>query len=179
MLENYQKLEDAIHALQDAFTSEELSENSLFSAMYKRYDEMKDEVTQYKEFISDINENLAQEMTLSLQGDELPETEEEFEKFRQELIETSIASKQFIGNEKEITDAINAYLSTVPQFEGFYSIPLENELDKVDALLGQDTFSEIVCNLCNILYALKKSLKRLKYNRQYEFENNMHMIVCV
>lgn len=181
VLENYQKLEDAIHALQEsnAFTSEELSENSLFSAMYKRYDEMKDEVTQYKDFISDINENLAQEMTLSLQGDELPETEEEFEKFRQELVETSIASKQFIGNEKEITDAINAYLSTVSQFEGFYSIPLENELDKVDALLGQDTFSEIVCNLCNILYALKKTLKRLKYNRQYEFENNMHMIVCV
>lgn len=118
-------------------------------------------------------------MTLSLQGDELPETEEEFEKFKQELIETSIASKQFIGNEKEITDAINAYLSTVPQFEGFFSIPLENELDKVDALLGQDTFSEIVCNLCNILYALKKALKRLKYNRQYEFENNMYIMVCV
>ena len=60
----------------------------------------------------------------------------------QELIDTAVASKQFIGNEKEITDAINNYLSTVPQFEGFYSVPLENELDKVDALLGQETFSK-------------------------------------
>ncbi len=109
--------------------------------------------------IDDLNENLSQEMTLTaLQGNEIPETEEEFEKFRQELVDTAIASKQFIGNEKEITDAINAYLSTVSQFEGFYSIPLENELDKVDALLGQGTSSNSFQDTLSGIQSLSKGL---------------------
>ena len=130
-------------ALRDsnAFTAEELSDNSLYQAIYGRYSEMKDEVEAYKSSIADLNENLAQQtMLAALQGSEIPKTEEAFEIFKQELVETAIASKQFIGNEKESTDAVNGYLSTVPEFEGFYSIPLENELDKVDALLSQETF---------------------------------------
>ena len=98
----------------------------------------------------------------ALQGSELPKTEEEFEKFRQELIDTSIASKQFIGNEKEITDAVNDYLSTVPQFEGFYSIPLENELDKVDALLGQETPLKLKSKFCIGQFIFERKL-RIEY----------------
>jgi hypothetical protein len=90
-------------------------------------------------------------MTLNaLKGNELPKTEEEFEAFRDELVKTAVASQQFIGNEEEITDAINSYLSSIPQFEGYYSIPLENELDKVDELLGQADFSKTKCKLCII-----------------------------
>lgn len=165
ILENYQRLEDAIIALQksNAFAGEELSENSLFTAMYARYSEMKDEVEAYNSSINELNENLAQEMMLTaLQGSELPKTEEEFEKFRQELIDTSIASKQFIGKEKEITDAVNDYLSTVPQFEGFYSIPLENELDKVDALLGQETPLKLKSKFCIGQFIFKRKL-RIEY----------------
>lgn len=155
ILENYERLENALAALRDsnAFTAEELSDNSLYQAIYGRYSEMKDEVEAYKSSIADLNENLAQQtMLAALQGSEIPKTEEAFETFKQELVETAIASKQFIGNEKEITDAVNGYLSTVPEFEGFYSIPLENELDKVDALLGQETFSKLKNYLCNQLY---------------------------
>lgn len=144
-LENYKKLEDAVNALRDseAFTADELSDNSLFNSIYSRYSEMKESVEAYNSSIDNLNENLAQQtMLTALQGNELPKTEEDFNKFKQELIDTAVASKQFIGNEKEITDAINNYLSTVPEFEGYYSIPLENELDKVDALLGQEDFSK-------------------------------------
>lgn len=139
-LENYKKLEDAVNALRDseAFTADELSDNSLFNSIYSRYSEMKESVEAYNSSIDNLNENLAQQTILTaLQGNELPKTEEDFNKFKQELIDTAVASKQFIGNEKEITDVINNYLSTVPQFQGFYSIPLENELDKVDELLNE------------------------------------------
>ena len=144
-LENYKKLEDAVNALRDskAFTADELSDNSLFNSIYSRYSEMKESVEAYNSSIDNLNENLAQQtMLTALQGNELPKTEEDFNKFKQELIDTAVASKQFIGNEKEITDAINNYLSTVPEFEGYYSIPLENELDKVDELLNQEDFSK-------------------------------------
>lgn len=142
-LENYKKLEDAVNALRDseAFTADELSDNSLFNSIYSRYSEMKESVEAYNSSIDNLNENLAQQtMLTALQGNELPKTEEDFNKFKQELIDTAVASKQFIGNEKEITDAINNYLSTVPEFEGYYSVPLENELNKVDELVEQTSF---------------------------------------
>lgn len=143
-LENYKKLEDAVNVLRDseAFTADELSDNSLFNSIYSRYSEMKESVEAYNSSIDNLNENLAQQtMLTALQGNELPKTEEDFNKFKQELIDTAVASKQFIGNEKEITDAINNYLSTVPEFEGYYSVPLENELNKVDELVEQTSFS--------------------------------------
>lgn len=140
-IENFSRLEQALQALRDseALTAEELSDNQLYQAIYARYSEMKESVEEYNSSIDNLNENLAQQtMLTALQGSELPKTEEDFNTFRQELIDTAVASKQFIGDEKEITDAINNYLSTVPEFEGYYSIPIENELDKVDELLNQE-----------------------------------------
>lgn len=180
ILENYERLENALAALRDsnAFTAEELSDNSLYQAIYGRYSEMKDEVEAYKSSIADLNENLAQQtMLAALQGSEIPKTEEAFEIFKQELVETAIASKQFIGNEKEITDAVNGYLSTVPEFEGFYSIPLENELDKVDALLSQETFSKTKCYLCNQLYTYVNIVKTYFFTKNFcGFE--IYSILC-
>ena len=174
ILENYERLEKGLAALRDsnAFTAEELSDNSLYQAMYARYSEMTEAVNNYKGAIEELNENVAQEtMLTALQGKEIPKTEEDFETFRQELIDTAVASKQFIGSEKEITDAINDYLSTVPQFEGFYSIPLENELDKVDALLGQETFSKLKNYLCNQLYDYINSEMTYFFTKKFcEFE---------
>lgn len=155
ILENYQKLEDALNALRDsnAFTAEELTDNSLYQAIYGRYNEMKEKVDAYKTSIGDLNENLAQQtMLTALQGSELPKSEQEFEKFKQELIDTAIASKQFIGNEKEIADSINNYLSKVPEFAEYFSIPLEKEVDKVGKLLGQEGLSIQECVFCNLLY---------------------------
>lgn len=145
VLENYKTIKNALEALRDSnkFTQEELSQNDLFKELYERYNTVKEAAESYDSEIDNLNENLAQQTTLTaLQGNELPKTEEDFNTFKQELIDTAVASKQFIVNEKEITDAINNYLSTVPEFEGYYSIPLENELDKVDALLGQEDFSK-------------------------------------
>lgn len=143
-LENYKKLEDAVNALRDseAFTADELSDNSLFNSIYSRYSEMKESVEAYNSSIDNLNKNLAQQtMLTALQGNELPKTEDDFNKFKQELIDTAVASKQFIGNEKEIATAIDNYLATVPEFEGYYSVPLENELNKVDELVEQTDFS--------------------------------------
>lgn len=145
VLKNYKTIEKALEALRDSnkFTQEELSQNDLFKELYNRYNAVKEAAESYDSSIDNLNENLAQQtMLTALQGNELPKTEEDFNKFKKELIDTAVASKQFIGNEKEITDAINNYLSTVPEFKGYYSIPLKNELDKVDELLNQEDFSK-------------------------------------
>ena len=133
---------------------------------------MSESVTAYQDSIKNLNENLAQQTMLTqLQGKDLPKSKEEFETFRQELIDTAVSSKKFIGNEKEITDAVNTYLSTVPEFEGFYSVPLENELNKVDALLNQEKVSITKCFLCNILYKAIYFIKTYFFIKYFcEFE---------
>ncbi len=143
ILENYQKLQDAMKALRDSdeFTEEELKNNPVFLQLYNRAQEMKEFVEGYNDAITELNQNVAQQQMLSsLKGREIPKTEEEFEAFKQELINTAVASKQFIGNEQEIAGAINAYLASVPDFAGYYSIPLEEELNKVDDMLAQTDF---------------------------------------
>jgi len=162
VLENYKTIEKALEALRDSnkFTQEELSQNDLFKELYDRYNTVKEAAESYDSEIDNLNENLAQQtMLTALQGNELPKTEEDFDKFKQELIDTAVASKQFIGNEKEITDAINNYLSTVPEFEGYYSIPLENELDKVDELLHQEDFSKTLLSISETVDAVNTKLK--------------------
>lgn len=164
VLKNYKTIEKALEALRDSnkFTQEELSQNDLFKELYDRYNTVKEAAESYDSEIDNLNENLAQQtMLTALQGNELPKTEEDFNKFKQELIDTAVASKQFIGNEKEITDAINNYLSTVPEFEGYYSIPLENELDKVDELLNQEGFSKTSTDILTQVQALSTGLDQL------------------
>lgn len=170
ILENYQKLEDAMTALRESgqFTETELTKNPVFSQIYDRAKEMEEFVNGYNDAISNLNKNVAEQQTITLlQGNEIPKTEKEFETFRQELIDTSIASKKFIGNEKEITDAINNYLSTVPQFQGFYSVPLENELDKVDELLNEpsvlstDELKEKISDLNSVIDSIQSAYDTL------------------
>lgn len=89
---------------------------------------------------------------LSLQGDELPETEEEFEKFRQELIETSIASKQFIGKgyiydtDKTAISEAKEKLQDIETEELISSLEKEKDAlnESIDALQEyRDALSEI------------------------------------
>ena len=146
ILENYAKLESAIIALRDsnAFTSEELRNNELYQELYARYSEMTDAVNGYKDAISELNENVAQEtMLTALQGREIPKTEDEFNSFRQTMIDMAISSKQFIGNEQDIIDTINGYLSTVPQFQKFYGNFFEELQSASEAMKSYTSFSDI------------------------------------
>lgn len=183
-IDNFNRLEQALQALRDseALTAEELSDNPLYQAIYVRYSEMKESVEEYNSSIDNLNENLAQQtMLTALQGSELPKTEEDFNIFRQELINTAVASKQFIGDEKEITDAINNYLSTVPEFEGYYSIPLANELDKVDELLNQEDFSKTDYMICTNQF-MRLCLSRLGYffiKKFYDYEYNSNKLIYI
>lgn len=122
VLENYKQLGDALKALRNKFTSDELSENTLYQNIHKRYEEIKDEAESYESIIENINENLAQQMTfVALYDKELPNTKDAFEGFRSELLETAIASEEFIGSEQTIENVLDAYLATLPEFEKFYS----------------------------------------------------------
>ena len=105
VLENYKTIKNALEALRDSnkFTQEELSQNDLFKELYERYNTVKEAAESYDSEIDNLNENLAQQtMLTALQGNGLPKTEEDFNTFKQELIDTAVASKQFVGNERRL-----------------------------------------------------------------------------
>lgn len=103
------------------FTEEELKDNPVFSQLYNRSQEMKEYVDAYNDAITDLNQNVVQQQMLgALKGMELPDTEEEFNAFRDNLVKTAQSSGEFIGSQEDIEEAINSYLATVPQFAGYY-----------------------------------------------------------
>lgn len=143
ILENYQKLQDAMTALResDQFTEEELKNNPVFNQIYDRSQEMKEFVDGYNDAITELNKNVAQQQTLTaLKGAELPDTEEEFDTFRDNLIKTAQSSDEFIGSQEDIENAINSYLSAVPQFSSYYGdlrSAVENTTDSVKDMKKQ------------------------------------------
>ena len=119
----------------DQFTEEELKNNPVFNQIYDRSQEMKEFVDGYNDAITELNKNVAQQQTLTaLKGTELPDTEEEFDTFRDNLIKTAQSSDEFIGSQEDIENAINSYLSTVPQFSSYYgdlSSAVENTTETI------------------------------------------------
>ena len=119
----------------DYFTEEELKNNPVFNQIYDRSQEMKEFVDGYNDAITELNKNVAQQQTLTaLKGTELPDTEEEFDTFRDNLIKTAQSSDEFIGSQEDIENAINSYLSTVPQFSSYYgdlSSAVENTTETI------------------------------------------------
>lgn len=162
ILENFQKLKDSMDALRESgeFTETELAKNPVFNQIYDRAKEMEEFVNGYNDAISNLNRNVAEQQTITLlQGNEIPKTEEEFETFKQELIDTAIASRKFIGDEKDVADAIDNYLATVPEFKDFYLIPLREEMAEMDKTLKQKSISIPLLSISDTVDAVNNNLK--------------------
>lgn len=147
ILENYKKLQEAIKTLQNSseFSNEDLKNNPVFSQIYNRAQEMKEFVEGYNNSISKLNKNVAQQQTLKiLKGKNLPNSEKEFNTFRDNLIKTAQSSKEFIGSQKDIKTAINSYLSSIPELSKYYnnlsvSVQNANKIIKKSSLAAFDS----------------------------------------
>lgn len=135
ILENYQKLKEAQTALNEAVTNGEISKedmgsNPLYKAINSRLDELKTAVDNYNSAIKDVNENSAnQEIISNLIGKDLPQTEEEFETFKQNLIDSAQASNNFIGSQEDIKNSIIDALAEMPEFEKYFEDLAQAESD--------------------------------------------------
>ena len=97
------------------------SENILYKSIYDNYSKIKDDVEKFIELRDKINSNLASQAVFNAvaQGG-LPQTQQEFDVWRQGLIDTAYASGQFSGTLDVVTDSIDKVLKQQPRFEGFY-----------------------------------------------------------
>ncbi len=154
ILENYQKLQDAMDALKESgqFTNKELSENPVWKGIYELSNKLKGAVEGYNTSIHDLNANLAEQAMLkSLQGMELPDTEAEFESFRKGLVDSAVAGKEFIGSQEDIENAVNECLASVPQFSGYFTDPIKEELEKANAVLDGENLTKKITSITEAL----------------------------
>lgn len=124
----------------DAVSNSAGSNNFVYETLYKKYNSLTPVVNDYNTAIGSLNSNLAQQYMLNgLMGRELPATQAEFEAYKQSVIDSAIASGQFVGSQTDIENAINSVLKEQSQFAKFYATVSEGgkEIDRVAESLKQ------------------------------------------
>lgn len=137
------------------------SDNEVYKALYSTYSACTDAIKGYRDGISALNQNLAEQYMLQgLIGKEIPNTQEDYDAYRQSVIEAAKESGEFIGTETDIANAIDAILSKQTQFAGFYETISEGtqEIEEVAAALTDLTekFADAETNIGKLGTALKE-----------------------
>lgn len=81
----------------------------------------------YRNSITSLNDNLAQQYMLQgLIGKEVPATKEDFDAYRQSVIDAAVSSGQFIGTNEEIAASVDGVLKSQSRFSSFYADELND-----------------------------------------------------
>lgn len=98
------------------------STNEVYTTLYEQYNKVSEAIGNYENSIGDLNNNLAEQYMLQgLIGKELPSTQEEYDAYRQRVIDSAKESGEFIGSDTDIEAAVDSVLGQQAQFADFYS----------------------------------------------------------
>lgn len=123
MIATHEKLRQMLFVVDDAAGSN----NQVYEHLYGLYKNIDGAVANYTNNVSALNSNLAQQYVIQgLIGKEVSNTKEEFDTYRQSVIDAAIASGHFIGSAEEIERAIDSVLKSDASFSHFYADVAEN-----------------------------------------------------
>ena len=145
----------------DVISDEIGSDNVLYEAVYQKYNMLSESANAYNTAIGSLNSNLAQQYMLqSLIGKELPDTKEEFDAYRQSVIDAAVESGEFIGTDKEIADAVDNVLRGQSQFASFYADELVDAGDSITYYKAQiSSLTDVMSKLQTAYSALESAEK--------------------
>lgn len=132
----------------DIISNEIGSDNVLYEAVYEKYNKLTKSVGAYNDAIGNLNTNLAEQYALNgLIGKSTPDTKDEFDEYRQSVIDAAVASGEFEGTTEDIETAIDSVLRSQSQFVGFYQD------------IAVDRASKVLSNLNSRMQTLQDALK--------------------
>lgn len=132
------------------------SDNEVYEALYDAYNKCSAAVGDYQDSITALNSNLAEQYMLQgLIGRELPASEEEFNNYRQSVIDAAEESGEFIGSNQDIADSVDSALRGQSRFATFYADELTNAADETCHYIAQ------LSKLPDVLSELKSSYSAL------------------
>ena len=121
--DTYKQIIDTIR-YNSGLSAEELGLNTTFQELVTRYTNLDTAINNYSSALKNYNDNIAQQVVItSLIGKEIPKTQEAFEQYKQDLINSILSNpnNQFIGTESDIETAINNIIGLMPEFAEFTS----------------------------------------------------------
>jgi len=96
--------------------------NAIFTELNAQYERLDAAVNNYTDSVGELNKNLANQYILDglINAGEVPDTQEEFDAYRQSVIDAAIASVEFVGSTEQISSAIDGVLRSDVSFAQFY-----------------------------------------------------------
>jgi TP901 family phage tail tape measure protein len=128
------------------------STNEVYTTLYEQYNKVSEAIGNYEDSIGDLNNNLAEQYMLQgLIGKELPSTQEEYDAYRQRVIDSAKESGEFIGSDTDIEAAVDSVLGQQAQFADFYNQAI------ADTTSGTGVYTASLSNLADILSDLQSA----------------------
>lgn len=128
------------------------STNEVYTTLYEQYNKVSEAIGNYENSIGDLNNNLAEQYMLQgLIGKELPSTQEEYDAYRQRVIDSAKESGEFIGSDTDIEAAVDSVLGQQAQFADFYNQAIANTTS------GTGVYTASLSNLADILSDLQSA----------------------
>lgn len=128
------------------------STNEVYTTLYEQYNKVSEAIGNYENSIGDLNNNLAEQYMLQgLIGKELPSTQEEYDAYRQRVIDSAKESGEFIGSDTDIEDAVDSVFGQQAQFADFYNQAI------ADTTSGTGVYTASLSNLADILSDLQSA----------------------
>lgn len=145
----------------DIVEAEAGSNNEVWSALYAEYNRCTEAISSYTNSIDSLNSNLAQQYMLQgLIGKEVPKTRDEFDAYRQSIIDAAVESGEFIGTDQDIANAVDSVLKGQTQFADFYANELVEAGDSVNYYKAQiSTLTDVLSKLQSAYSALEAAEK--------------------
>lgn len=168
VLANYDAISEAIDLLRDKYDYELLGGNKVFTSLVSQQTNLKTKIDEYNTAVSSLNENVAREQILfSLIGREIPYTVDEFESYKDTLINSALANDSFVGTEEDIRKAIESSLASMPEFAKFFEVTADT--------VKQDTIPSIE-DLTSAYTALSEALDEI-YGKQDKLTDAFSKVV--
>lgn len=167
--ERVQKLRQAISDMVDTLGTSDASKNSVFQFLSSQLNELEPSLTDYQNFIDkEVNQSAAKIQIYEKMGSVLPKSEVEFEKFKQDLIESAKASETFQGSQEDIESAIDSVLATMPEFSEYMG---ETDTTMEAMTETAEEASQSLEDMTNTVNSLKEILANFAENGTFSAED--------
>ena len=152
---------DRLGEMLDIVSDKAGSDNFVYDALYDKYNNITDVLGDYKDSISALNKNLAEQYMLQgLIGREIPTTQEEYDAYRDSVVNAASSSGEFIGTTSDIEAAIDYVLAKQTQFSAFQ----RSSAEQVENTTGR--YKASLSNLADTLTELKSKYDLLETANQ-------------
>lgn len=138
--EIYNKLVQMRDTLQDVYSAEDLTSNSLYKAIDSKLSSFKEDYETAKAAIDSQNEIAAQLLYMEkVNSDNMPKSIEDINNLEASLISAAKESKNFEGSQEDIKNAIESVLKSAPELSSIYVEAAEAQA-KASSYTGYETF---------------------------------------